>query len=170
MARPYSIRDGREADLEGCVALARLAAPERSSADWRDALARDLAQSERHLVVAESPNGVIGYGRARLFEPASNAPADTAPPGYYLTGVFVVPGERGSGIGSALTQARIDWIRERAADAWFFANARNAASIELHGRLGFEEVTRHFSFPSLTFEGGEGILFRLLFDRDNQTP
>ena len=41
------------------------------------------------------------------------------------------------------------------------ANARNTASIELHERFGFEEITRRFSFPGLTFKGGEGILFRL---------
>jgi L-amino acid N-acyltransferase YncA len=58
---------------------------------------------------------------------------------------------------------RLDWIRRRAAEAWFFANARNTASIALHRELGFEEVSRRFSFPGLTFDGGDGILFRLVF-------
>ncbi len=44
-------------------------------------------------------------------------------------------------------------------------NARNTASIELHERFGFEEITRRFSFPGLTFKGGEGILFRLRLHR-----
>jgi aminoglycoside 6'-N-acetyltransferase I len=107
----------------------------------------------------------MGYGRVRLFEPKGEASADTAPRGYYLIGVFVAPDQRRSGIGAALTQARIDWISERAADAWFFTNARNTASIELHRRFGFEEVSRRFSFPGLTFDGGEGILFRLRLDQ-----
>jgi ribosomal protein S18 acetylase RimI-like enzyme len=112
----------------------------------------------------------VGYGRARLFEPAPDAPADTVPPGYYLTGLFVLPEQRGRGIGTALTRVRLDWIGERAADAWFFANARNTASIELHRRLGFEEVSRRFSFPGLTFEGGEGILFRLRLRTGRAAP
>jgi ribosomal protein S18 acetylase RimI-like enzyme len=158
------IREGRDADLEQCIALAIVAAPERSASDWRDALARDIESREHQLVVAESGGVISGYGRARLFEPEPEAPVDTAPRGYYLSGVFVSPSERRTGIGAALTQARLDWISERAADAWFFANARNAASIALHERFGFEEVTRRFSYPGLRFDGGEGILFRLRFD------
>jgi ribosomal protein S18 acetylase RimI-like enzyme len=158
------IREGRDADLEQCVALAIVAAPERSAGDWREALAREINSREHRLVVAESGGAISGYGRASLFEPEPEAPVDTAPRGYYLTGVFVHPSQRRTGIGAALTQARLDWISERAADAWFFANARNAASIALHERFGFEEVTRRFSFPGLRFDGGEGILFRLRFD------
>jgi ribosomal protein S18 acetylase RimI-like enzyme len=158
---PYAIREGRHVDIERCVALALLAAPDRSATDWHDSLVRDIDCPEQHLVVAEIVGAIIGYGRARLFEPDAEAPADTAPRGYYLTGVFVASDQRRLGIGAALTRGRLDWISERAADAWFFANARNAASIELHRRFGFEEVSRRFSFPGLTFDGGEGILFRL---------
>ncbi len=41
-----------------------------------------------------------------------------------------------------------------------FANARNRASIALHAAFGFEEVTRDFEVPGVTFEGGVGVLFR----------
>ena len=78
-------------------------------------------------------------------------------------GIFVVPEQRGKGIGTGLTRMRLDWIRQRAAEAWFFANARNTASIALHRKLGFGEASRRFSFPGLTLDGGEGILFRLVF-------
>ena len=171
----HVIREGHESDIEQCVALTLVAAPERSPSDWCDSIARDIENREHHLVVVERRGEIIGYGRARLFEPEPQALADTAPRGYYLTGVFVAPNERRAGIGAALTQARLNWISDRAADAWYFANARNAASIALHERFGFEEVTRHFSFPGLTFDGGEGILFRLSFARrgnrkDSQSP
>jgi ribosomal protein S18 acetylase RimI-like enzyme len=128
---------------------------------WRTVLRREVEDPEHRLVVAEIGDAIVAYGRAGLFEPAPEAPADTAPRGYYLTGIFVHPDQRRGGIGAALTQARLEWIGERADDAWFFANARNVASIDLHRRFGFEEVTRRFSFPGLMFEGGEGILFRL---------
>ncbi len=141
--------------------LATLAAPERSVTAWREVLLREVEDLEHRLVVAEVDDMIVGYGRAGVFEPEPDAAADTAPRGYYLTGVFVRLDQRRGGIGAALTQARLDWIGERADEAWFFANARNVASIELHLRFGFEEVTRRFSFPGLTFDGGEGILFRL---------
>jgi GNAT superfamily N-acetyltransferase len=99
---------------------------------------------------------VVGYGRASLLEGL-----DRAPEGYYLAGVFVRPDARRASIGGALTEARLRWIAERANEAWSFANARNVASLALHRRFGFEEVTRDFAVPGVTFGGGEGILFRL---------
>jgi ribosomal protein S18 acetylase RimI-like enzyme len=158
---PYVVRSGGDADIEECVALACLAAPERSATHWRGSLLREVQDPEHQLAVADIGEAIVAYGRAGLFEREPEAPAGTAPRGYYLTGVFVRPDQRRGGIGAALTQARLDWIAERADDAWFFANARNVASIDLHRRFGFEEVTRRFSFPGLMFEGGEGILFRL---------
>jgi ribosomal protein S18 acetylase RimI-like enzyme len=154
------VRPADASDIEQCAALAMLAAPERGLDAWRDALVRDLEDPAHHLVVAERGGAIVGYGRTRLFEPGAEAPADTAPGGYYLAGVFVAPEQRRLGIATALTEARLEWIAERAAAAWFFANARNAASIELHRKLGFEQVGRGFSFPGLVFDGGEGVLFR----------
>jgi hypothetical protein len=56
---------------------------------------------------------------------------------------------------------RLEWIRTRAAhEAWFFADAANAASIALHRAFGFREATRRFWFPGATFPSGEAILFR----------
>ena len=159
--RPYVFREGSVPDIEACVALALLAAPEHGPTGWRESLLRDIENSEHYLVVSETRGEIIGYGRARLFEPEPDAPADTAPCGYYLTGVFVRPDQRRCGVGEALTHARLEWISTKAAYAWFFTNARNVASIRLHRRLGFEEITRRFSFPGLRFDGGEGILFRL---------
>ena len=110
--------------------------------------------------MAECSGEVIGYGRVRFFEPDPDAPVDTAPRGYYLMGIFVLSDYRRAGVGTALTRARLDWITQRGDEAWCFANARNTVSIELHEQLGFEEFTRSFSFPGITFDGGEGILFR----------
>jgi ribosomal protein S18 acetylase RimI-like enzyme len=153
------VRLAGQSDIEACVALAIQTA--HGDADmWREALRRDLERPEHLLVVATIDVEIAAYGRARLFEPAADAPTDSAPYGYYLTGVFVQPARRGEGLAAALTEARLRWISEQADEAWYFANARNSASIELHRRFGFEEVTRHFSFPGLAFEGGEGILFR----------
>ena len=60
-----------------------------------------------------------------------------------------------------LTRQRLAWISERADEAYYFSNARNRVSVDLHRQLGFVEVTRDFAFPDASFEEGEGILFRV---------
>ena len=80
-------------------------------------------------------------------------------------GVVVEDRWRRHGIGRALTLARLDWIRERATDAWYFTNAQNQVSLDLHADLGFEEVTRAFTIPGTTFEGGVGVLCRATLPR-----
>jgi len=168
------VRAAEPSDTEAFVELALDAAAERQIARnahfWRGAFARDIEDPERSLVVAVSRAEIVGYARAHLFEPEPDAPSNTAPRGYYLFGLFVRPDRRRTGLGAALTDARLRWISERADEAWFFTNARNTASIELHHRFGFEEITHHFSFPGLTFEGGEGILFRARLDREARQP
>jgi GNAT superfamily N-acetyltransferase len=79
-------------------------------------------------------------------------------------GWIVHPEYRRRGIAAALTEARLDWISDQADKAWYFANARNAASIALHASFAFEEVTRSFSYPrealgrSLAFWERKGCL------------
>jgi ribosomal protein S18 acetylase RimI-like enzyme len=157
----FTVRTAAPDDIEATVRLGRQAARELGEDEWRKVLEEDQRHPARLLLVADVAGDVVGYGRVRLFEHPPAAPADIAPEGYYLTGVFVHADHRRTGIGRALTEARLAWIAERADEAWFFANALNVASIELHRRLGFEEVTRNFSFPRLVFDGGDGILFRL---------
>lgn len=157
----YQVRDGRTADVEACADLVLTAVPGANASAWRTWLLADIDNPDRLLVIAESSDDVVGYGRAHLFEPPAGSAADVAPTGYYLAGVVVHPAHRRNGVGAALTRARLDWISRRSGEAWYFANARNTGSIALHEPFGFEEVTRAFSFPDVEFDGGEGILFRL---------
>jgi ribosomal protein S18 acetylase RimI-like enzyme len=114
-----------------------------------------------HLLVAEaSPGAVVAFGRAWLFRPPPDAPANAAPAGWYLAGVIVAGAFRRRSVGAALTAARLAWIAERAREAYYFANAQNRVSIDLHARFGFRELTRDFWLPDARFEGGVGILFR----------
>jgi aminoglycoside 6'-N-acetyltransferase I len=112
--------------------------------------------AERLVLEAVIGDEVVGRAKTHHFDTDSGA----APAGHYLGGVSVLPEFRRRGIGHALTSARLDWIRERAPEAWFFTNARNDASIALHATFGFVEVARASEFHGVTFDGGEGILFR----------
>jgi len=111
------------------------------------------------LLVAELDSEVIGFARVKYFKPASSASPNTCPEGWYLTGVIVAPKYRRQGVASALTRARLDWIAKRAGQAYYFANAQNRVSIDLHEQFGFVELTRNFVYPEVVFTGGEGVLF-----------
>lgn len=149
--------------MGSCTSLALIAVPDSDASTWRTSLLEDVESPDRLLVVAESADEVIGYGRVLRFVPESGAAADIAPAGYYLMGMVVHPDHRRRGVGASLTQARLDWISRHADAAWYFANARNTTSIALHERFGFEEITRSFVYPRVDFDRGEGILFRLRF-------
>ena len=159
----FLVRHARSDDVPSCASLALVASPDSDASPWRASLLEDVESPHRLLVVAVCAKAVIGYGRVLLFVPESDAPPDVAPSGYYLMGLVVHPDHRRTGVGTALTQARLDWISQQSDVAWYFANARNAPSIALHALFGFEEVTRSFSYPRVGFEGGGGVLFRLRF-------
>jgi L-amino acid N-acyltransferase YncA len=66
------------------------------------------------------------------------------------------------GVGRALVRARIDESRrQRAPELFYFANARNEATIRLHEQFGFHEIQRPFELASVTFNHSVGVLFRL---------
>ncbi|HLW95179.1 MAG TPA: GNAT family N-acetyltransferase [Solirubrobacteraceae bacterium] len=120
----------------------------------------DLRGSDRLVLLARADGELAGYGRCAHFEPGTDAAPDVAPEGYYLGGVLVASRWRRRGIAEALTRARMVWAFARAPEVWYFANARNAASLALHAKLGFVEVTRSFSYPGVSFDGGIGVLGR----------
>lgn len=160
-ADPITV-DIRPATIVDCAEIAIISV-ERDGGKVGDAASRcerDIRDQNRLLLVAAAADGLAAFGRAGYWEPPTGAPADVAPAGWYLFGVIVREPWRRRGVGLELTRRRLDWIRDRANEAFYFANARNRPSIDLHARLGFVEVTREFTFPGASFEGGVGILFR----------
>lgn len=120
-----------------------------------------IARPDKHLlIVAEQNKNILGYARAVYFVPKKDAPANICPEGWHLTGLIVDPRYRKLGIASELTAKRLSHIASIAVEAYYFANAKNPVSIELHKPFGFEEISRDFTYPGVEFEGGEGILFR----------
>jgi predicted N-acetyltransferase YhbS len=111
------------------------------------------------MVVAAAGEEVVGCGRVFNFHPPLDALANHAPEGWYLGDLLVRPGWRRASVGARLTRLRLDWIGERASEAYYFASSLNRATIALHARFGFIELTRDFWFPGVTFTG-EGVLFR----------
>ena len=45
---------------------------------------------------------------------------------------------------------RLEWLRTRASEAYYFANSSNLASIDLHAAFGFQAVARDIYVPGVT--------------------
>ena len=165
-ARPIPGLVVREALPGDLAALGRIAAeregggPERHRSAFATLLGEVAPAGNGLLLVAAVGDEVVGFGKVTRFRPGAQASPDVAPEGWYLSGVVVSPEWRRRGVGDRLTGSRLEWVAHRAAHAYYFVNARNTVSIDLHLRFGFVEVTRQFSFPGASFEGGEGILFQ----------
>jgi ribosomal protein S18 acetylase RimI-like enzyme len=160
---PPLIRPARAGDFEplGRITAARYGGDAGAHAAALERFPEASGAGRSLLLTAELDGAAVGFGKCRYFERSPDAPADTGPEGWYLAGVVVDERYRRRGVGRLLTAERLAWIASRADAAFYFTNARNAASIALHREFGFEEISRRFTLPDATFEGGEGILFRL---------
>lgn len=156
----FAVASATHEDIEGCVGLANQVS-DGANVDWSEVFRHNLQHDERHLVVARVGDTPIGYGRTAWFEPGAGAPANAAPSGYYLIGLVVEPGWRRRGVASALIDARLAWVSQRAREAWYFTDRRNRVSIRLHERMGFSTVTDDFWFPTVTDGGGSHLLGRV---------
>lgn len=155
------VRPSRDPDFAEVAAIA--AEREGEAPDvWRDRLARlaeEIRAGRAALLVAELRGAVIGYGTIAFFSPPAGSPDNVAPEGWYLAGLVVRPALRRRGVGLELTLARLAWIATRSEKAYYFANQRNRASIQLHAAAGFRELSRGFHHPRVHFSEGGGILF-----------
>ncbi|MEN5072557.1 GNAT family N-acetyltransferase [Isoptericola cucumis] len=138
-----------------------------------EAYRRAVDAPDRRILVAVATETasalvVVGWGQTHHHTVVT----DPAPAGHYLGGVTVDPHWRRRGVAGALIQARIEWIAERASEAFYVVNLRNRASIELHRPWSFAEVARAPRLAGTPFEGGVGLLMRaaLPLDGVDRTP
>ena len=148
-------------DIEACVAVLRDHEPEHDADEWTARFGRDVADPDKHPVVALVDDVVVAYARTMPFEPDGASPADTAPGGYYFLGLVVAPAHRRRGLGRLLTEERLKWLTARGATAvYYYTERKNIASQQMHARLGFRELTSSFWFPALP-RGHSEVLYVL---------
>ncbi len=162
----------RLAEPNDAQAIAKIseAGEDEDAADYlreagREIEQQDVAGDSKVVFVAEVGATVVGFARTDYLVPPDAAPENCVPEGWYLQGLTVMPDDRGRGIGSFLTQSRLDWLDGRTNVVRYFVNSRNWVAIELHKKLGFREVRRDIWVPKVTFSGGgTGILYELTLE------
>ncbi|KUM30735.1 hypothetical protein AQ436_14405 [Arthrobacter sp. EpRS66] len=115
-----------------------------------------FGDEECQLVLKDESGRLIGWGRAAWWDPID----DSAPAGYYLSGIEIAREFQQRGYASRLTAARLAWVAQRAQQAWCVVNERNSESLRLQASFGFKEITRADHFGSVEFTGGSGVLLR----------
>ena len=156
----------RPAEMQDVDALGRISADREGgdapthSAMFKRAIEDDGTCCTSFALVAEVEGDIIGFGKVRHLNGARADDGSASPEGWYLTGVVVDPRFRRQGVGSRLTEVRLQWISGRSRFAYYFSNAGNSVSIMLHRRFSFVEVARGSEFAGVSFAGGEGVLFR----------
>lgn len=153
------IREACRADIALTAALAAHRGG-GDMVDWAEIQGRQFDDDNRTLLVAERAGEVIAYAWLAHLTPVAHG-GRNAPDGWYLSGVVVKPEFRRRGVGRRLTQARVDWVLQRASSVFYVVSASNLASRTLHAELGFREVTTDFSLPGVVFGNADGILCRL---------
>lgn len=151
-AGTVATRRARPADLPGVLALAgtRVPVPDR----YGERLAGRLVDPDWHLrvVPGDRDGAVLGWGAVG---PWTGHP--DVPDGRYVSALTVAPLARRRGLGLALLTGGLVAGEDVVGSV---VNARNRASLDLHGRCGFVEVARGATFAGITFDGGEGVLLR----------
>lgn len=91
----------------------------------------ELSQPEtRRYLIAEAPDGIIGYAGLMCIEPIADVQT-----------IAVVPEYEGRGIGSALLRELVSEGRRRgAADLLLEVRADNPRAQQLYRRFGFEQI------------------------------
>ncbi len=105
---------------------------------WPDA--GDYQFADDLKLVAEAAGAIAGFAFVTI-RPFSNACVEAPCP--HLEGWYVAPDHRRRGIGRALVAACEDWCRAQGfSELGSDVLLDNRASLEAHGRLGFEPVER----------------------------
>lgn len=158
-----ALRSATKADVEAVTTIETRARRRAHPGAFR----RAIEAPDRLVLVAEhrSQEGattVVGWAQTYHH----TIVVDAAPAGHYLGGLTIDQDWRRQGIATTLTDVRMAWIAQRAEHAYYVVNAANDASINLHTRWSFVEVTRAPQLTGVTFTGGVGLLMRASWSAD----
>lgn len=117
------------------------------------------------LFVTKYAGKLIGFCRYFFSE---DVPSEKVkypfPKGCFCMGLMVHPDYRGQGVAKFLARNRFNWLKNLDIKVVYSAVAvDNPTSVQMHRSFGFVEVERAPGILNVTFDCGEGILFRKEF-------
>lgn len=139
------IREALVEDREQVAAFMSHLWPDCNLEEAVETFDRAMPEVTESLFVAEFSKELIGFALVAIRKEYVEG-ADHGPVGY-LEGIYVKPGNRGTGIGKLLLDACENWSREQGlSQMGSDAEIINENSIQFHHRSGFQEVNRIVNF------------------------
>ena len=111
------------------------------------------------------PEKIVGYSFVEHCDFTSDEYKDykniNTPSGWYLLGLGVYEEYRRLGIGSKLTEIRMQWAKKNSDEkkVYFYTNPRNITSQEFHKELGFKRIDGEWFFKAR--EAYRTVLFEI---------
>ena len=114
------------------------------------------------LYVTEKDGETIGFCRYIL---STKVPIERIkfphPVGMYCMGIIVAPEFRRRRVASFMSNSRFRLIRKLGFnEVYSMVASDNLASISMHKKFGYQEIQRGAGFFIVSFDNGEGILFK----------
>ncbi len=118
------------------------------------------------LFVAVIENSVVGFCR---FVSSLETPPERIkypyPDGIYCMGIIVAPKYRRKGVAKFLCEKRFEILKGLGCtEAYSIVSLDNSASMNMHASFGFRELERGTGFFVVSFDCGEGILYKKILD------
>lgn len=134
-----TIRLATAEDIDGWSALRAQLWPTESATEHAVSAAQVISAGGTDALLAFDVQGrLVGFVEVSLRPIAEGC--ESSPVGY-VEGWFVIPGQRGTGVGRRLMLAAEDWARSRGCTEMASdTELENLASQEAHERLGYERV------------------------------
>ncbi len=151
----------RTARLEDAEAVAKLHCLEKTTS-WQTFM--ELFRNEfsictnhpdeRTYFLAFSGDELVGYAGARYYQQTSDenmyGTSNLLPSGWYLRGIKTHPDWRRQGLAKTMTLKRLEWLSLRSNLCFVFLDDENKISLPMYFELGFEEVSRGWTFSDAT--------------------
>lgn len=121
--------------------------------------------SSYRILVAEVDGQVLGF--CRFYNSKGLPPQKkihVAPEGWYAMGTLIDPMMRRRGIARFLSEERFNVLRTMGVtEVYSMVDGTNQTSLQMHREFGYEQMATAPGFLHITFECGEGHLFRYRF-------
>ena len=103
-------------------------------------------ESLRKTWVAVKNKKILGFAKVGYINTIINNFPDFIK-GWYLTGVTIHPDWRRKGVGQFFVKTRLNWLKEKTDEVYYWSNKDNKASEALHKIFGFKVIKTSIYTP-----------------------